>query len=61
MKCTTNTVGVESYEETTKKIIAAGGKILTPKTAVPGIGYMSYCQDTEGNVFGIMQNDPNAQ
>ncbi len=61
MKCTTNTIGVESYEEAAKKIVAAGGKILTPKMAVMGIGYMSYCQDTEGNMFGIMQSDPNAK
>jgi predicted enzyme related to lactoylglutathione lyase len=44
-----------------RKIVEAGGKVLTPKMAVPGVGYMSYCKDTEGNVFGIMQNDPNAK
>lgn len=31
-----------------------------PKTAIPGIGYHAYCQDTEGNVFGIMEEDPSA-
>ncbi len=51
---TTNTIGVISYEDAVKKIADAGGTMLTPKTAVPGIGYMSYCKDTEGNVFGIM-------
>jgi uncharacterized protein len=29
--------------------------------AVPGVGYMAYCRDTEGNLFGIMQNDKNAK
>ena len=58
---TTNTVGVASYEDAVKKIVEAGGKVLMPKMAVPGIGYMTYCKDTEGNVFGIMQNDPNAK
>jgi predicted enzyme related to lactoylglutathione lyase len=58
---TTNTVGVASYDNAVKKIAEAGGKVLMPKTAVPGIGYMTYCKDTEGNVFGIMQNDPSAK
>jgi len=58
---TTNTVGVASYEDAVKKIVEAGGKVLMPKMAVPGIGYMTYCKDTEDNVFGIMQNDPNAK
>ena len=26
-----------------------------PKTVVPGVGYLIYCQDTESNVFGILQ------
>ena len=58
---TTNTVAVVSYEDAVKKIVEAGGKVLAPKMAVPGVGYMTYCKDTEGNVFGIMQNDPNAK
>jgi predicted enzyme related to lactoylglutathione lyase len=58
---TTNTVSVASYEDAVKKIVEAGGKVLMPKMAVQGIGYMTYCKDTEGNVFGIMQNDPNAK
>ena len=58
---TTNTIGVGSFEEALKKIIEAGGKQLMPKTAVAGIGYMTYCKDTEDNVFGIMQNDPSAK
>ena len=60
-KGTINTISVLSYEETAKKIVEAGGKILSPKTAVPGIGYMSYCKDTEGNVFGIMEIDSKAK
>ena len=38
-----------------------GGKAVTPKTAIPGMGYFCYCQDTEGNLFGIMQSDPTAR
>jgi predicted enzyme related to lactoylglutathione lyase len=57
----TNTIGVASFEDAVKKIKESGGKQLMPKTAVPGIGYMTYCKDTEGNVFGIMQNAPSAK
>lgn len=29
--------------------------------AIPGIGWLAYCTDPEGNTFGIMQNDPKAR
>ena len=32
-----------------------------PKMAVPGVGYMTYCKDTEGKIFGIMLMDPTAK
>jgi predicted enzyme related to lactoylglutathione lyase len=40
---------------------AKGGKLAIPKMAVPGIGYIAYCQDTEGNLFGMLQADANAK
>jgi predicted enzyme related to lactoylglutathione lyase len=59
-RTTVNTISVSSVDEYAKKIVDAGGKVLTPRTAIPGVGYFSYCVDTEGNVFGIMENDPKA-
>jgi predicted enzyme related to lactoylglutathione lyase len=56
-----NTVDVPSVDEFLSKITAAGGKAVTPKMPIPGVGWMAYCQDTEGNQFGIMQNDPSAK
>ena len=58
---TINTVDVPSVDNFLKKITEAGGKVVLKKTAVPGVGYLAYCADTEGNVFGIMQNDPAAK
>ncbi len=58
---TTNTVSVRSFEEAVKKIKQAGGEVLMPKMTVPRVGYMTYCKDTEGNVFGIMQMDQSAK
>jgi predicted enzyme related to lactoylglutathione lyase len=60
-KTTVNTVNVSSVDEYAKKIVDAGGRTLTPKTSILGVGYFSYCADTEGNVFGIMENDPKAR
>jgi predicted enzyme related to lactoylglutathione lyase len=58
---TWNTIDVPSVDEFLEKILKAGGKIVQKKTAVPGVGYMAYCADTEGNVFGIMQENPKAK
>jgi len=56
-----NTIAVPSFEEAVQKIKEAGGQIIGPKMAVPNVGYMTYCKDTEGNIFGIMQMDPKAK
>jgi hypothetical protein len=56
-----NTIDVPSVDEFVKKIEKCGGKIIAPKMAVPGVGYLAYFKDTEGNVFGIMQEDRNAR
>ena len=58
---TINTIGVASFEDAVKRIKEAGGQILGPKMTVPNVGYMTYCKDTEGNIFGIMQTDPKAK
>lgn len=58
---TWNTIDVPFVDEFTKKIEKAGGKIVQKKTTVPGVGYMAYCADTEGNIFGIMQSDEKAK
>jgi predicted enzyme related to lactoylglutathione lyase len=58
---TVNTLSVVSFELAVEKIRAAGGEVLGPKMAVQGVGYMTYCRDTEGNLFGIMQMDSNAK
>ena len=56
-----NTIGVNSVDDYVKKIEDAGGKVVAPKMAVPGVGWFSYVADTEGNIFGIMEDDPTAK
>jgi predicted enzyme related to lactoylglutathione lyase len=61
LTATTNTINVPSVDDFMEKIKEAGGKVLQGKMAVPGVGYMAYCADTEGNMFGIMQMDKSAK
>ena len=56
-----NTVDVPSVDEFARKVVGAGGRVVMPKTAIPGVGYNAYCADSEGNIFGIYQNDPSAK
>ena len=49
--CVTNTIDVPDVDEYVKKIESAGGKILAPKMVIPGVGYMAYFQDPEGNLI----------
>ena len=58
---TMNTIGVASLEAALAKVVAAGGKVLMPRSPVPGVGWFAKCLDTEGNAFGLMQDDPGAK
>lgn len=35
------------------RVSAAGGMVLRPKFSIGEFGFVSLCQDTEGNIFGI--------
>lgn len=56
-----NTIDVANIDEMCKKVEAAGGSIAVPKMPVPGVGWLVYYKDVEGNLFGMMQSDPNAK
>jgi predicted enzyme related to lactoylglutathione lyase len=56
-----NTIGVTNLDQSVASVLANGGEIALPKMAVPGVGWLAYCKDTEGHIFGMMQNDPNAK
>ena len=55
------TIQVENFDETARKIKAAGGKVAMPKFAIPKMAWQGYFLDTEGNTFGIHQPDENAK
>ena len=58
---TVNTIDVTSVDDMTQKVLKHGGKVVMPKHAIPSMGYLVYCQDTEGVVFGMMEMDPSAK
>jgi uncharacterized protein len=60
-EATVNTVSVEDIDASLKSVAAAGGKLVRPKYPIPGVGWLAYCEDTEGNQFGMMQPDDNAK
>ena len=55
------TVDVENLDASVQAAVENGGQIALPKMPIPGLGWLAYCKDTEGNIFGMMQNDPNAK
>ena len=54
------TAGVEDLDAMVVKAVAAGGSIAVPKMPIPTMGWLAYCKDTEGNLFGMMQMESNA-
>ena len=55
------TVAVDSVDATVLTALAAGGTLALPKMAIPGVGWLAYVKDTEGNIVGAMQTDPTAK
>jgi len=54
------TVDVADLDGSMATVEANGGTVAVPKMPIPGMGWLAYYKDTEGNIFGMMQNDPSA-
>jgi predicted enzyme related to lactoylglutathione lyase len=54
------TVDVPSAKAALDRALELGGILAVPVMAVPGIGWLCYAKDPDGNIFGMMQNDPAA-
>lgn len=55
------TATVENLDAMMDKAVKLGGSIALPKQAIPGMAWLGYCKDTDGNIFGMIQNDKNAK
>ena len=49
------TIGVDSIDDSLKKVEAGGGSTITPRTPIPNMGAFAYFRDTEGNVIGLWE------
>ncbi|MBA2707741.1 MAG: VOC family protein [Gemmatimonadaceae bacterium] len=58
---TVNTIEVESLDNTLMAVVHSGGRIVDAKMAIAGVGLLAYCEDSEGNRFGLMEPDPLAR
>ena len=56
--CTVDVSDVDAYAA---KVGTLGGTIVVPKMPIPGVGWLTYAHDTEGNIFGMMQADQTAK
>ena len=57
----TSYIGVNSIEEHVGKVEQLGGKVIQSKMTMLGWGYLAICFDTEGNMFGLWQEDKSAK
>ncbi|MGQ0532624.1 MAG: VOC family protein [Caulobacteraceae bacterium] len=53
-------IGVDDIDASMDAAMKAGATLALPKMTIPNVGYVAYLVDTEGNIFGIHQADPNA-
>ena len=57
----TTYINVPSVTQYMTKVRKLGGKIVRPRTAVPGMGYFAICKDTEDNTFAIWERNEKAK
>lgn len=55
------TVDVPSIDASLSAALQSGATPAVGKMPIPGVGWLAYLKDTEGNIFGIMQADPSAR
>jgi len=55
------TIDVPDIDATLSSVEQNGGTIAVQKMGIPGVGWLVYFKDTEGNIFGAMENDPDAK
>jgi predicted enzyme related to lactoylglutathione lyase len=53
-------VDVPNLDELFAKAGTLGAAVAVPKMPIPGVGWLAYVKDTEGNLLGLYQQDPTA-
>lgn len=52
-----NTFMVDNLDETLQKVKKFGGSVLLKKTEIESLGFIAYVKDTEGNTFGLVEQN----
>ena len=55
------TIGVDDLDASMQAALAAGATVALPRMAIPNVGHVAYLVDTEGNIFGVFQEDAQAR
>lgn len=56
-----NSINVPDIDAAISNIEKHGGKIVVPKRAIPGVGWLAYFLDPDNNIHGIMMDDRGAK
>lgn len=56
--CLNNYFQVDSADDTLREVVEAGGRILMPKTAIPGVGWVALFADPDGIPIGLLEPLP---
>ena len=51
-------IAVDSVADALPKVEALGGRVIEPKTEVPGFGWFAVVHDSEGNEIGLFESAP---
>ena len=55
------TISVSSIDDTAKAVLANGGKTVLEKSIIVGVGALMFFQDPEGNAFGAIEFNAEAE
>jgi predicted enzyme related to lactoylglutathione lyase len=58
VNCYVCTVDVVNLDAALTKTAEVGGTVVVPKMPIPGVGWLAYANDPDGNIFGMMESDP---
>lgn len=53
-------VQVSNVDMSLDSAVALGGTVAVPKMALPGVGWLAYIKDPDGNILGLTQPDRTA-
>jgi hypothetical protein len=57
----TNSIEVNSIDSTTEQIKREGGEIVVAKMPIPGMGWLAFFKDPDGNIHGLWEKDKNVK